>query len=149
MKKSFKSFIINKYFDGSRVDRFLKKKFPDVPQSLFEKNLRKKNITVNNKKVKNLFKLKVDDIVDVYTELKTKKTVRKKIFFSTNDFYELKKNFIFECEDYCILNMITAQAEALISTNNLLNLAGIQNKIMNFMNQGLLLIPVNTRIIIL
>lgn len=104
MKKSFKSFIINKDFDGSRVDRFLKKKFPDVPQSLFEKNLRKKNITVNNKKVKNLFKLKVDDIVDVYTELKTKKTVRKKIFFSTNDFYELKKNLIFECEDYCILN---------------------------------------------
>ncbi len=104
MKKSFKSFIINKDFDGSRVDRFLKKKFPDVPQSLFEKNLRKKNITVNNKKVKNLFKLKIDDIVDVYTELKTKKTVRKKIFFSTNDFYELKKNFIFECEDYCILN---------------------------------------------
>ena len=104
MKKSFKSFIINKDFDGSRVDRFLKKKFPDVPQSLFEKNLRKKNITVNNKKVKNLFKLKVDDIVDVYTELKTKKTVRKKFFFSTNDFYELKKNFIFECEDYCILN---------------------------------------------
>ena len=104
MKKSFKSFIINKDFDGSRVDRFLKKKFPDVPQSLFEKNLRKKNITVNNKKVKNLFKLKIDDIVDVYTELKTKKTVRKKFFFSTNDFYELKKNFIFECEDYCILN---------------------------------------------
>ena len=104
MKKSFKSFIINKDFDGSRVDRFLKKKFPDVPQSLFEKNLRKKNITVNNKKVKNLFKLKIDDIVDVYTELKTKKTVRKKIFFSTNDFYELKKNLIFECEDYCILN---------------------------------------------
>jgi len=104
MRKSFKSFIINKDFDGSRVDRFLKKKFPDVPQSLFEKNFRKKNITVNNKKVKNLFKLKIDDIVDVYTELKTKKTARKKFFFTTNDFNELKKNFIFECEDYCILN---------------------------------------------
>ena len=104
MKKSFKSFIINKDFDGSRVDRFLKKKFPDVPQSLFEKNLRKKNITVNNKKVKNLFKLKIDDIVDVYTELKTKKPARKNFFFTINDFNELKKNFIFECEDYCILN---------------------------------------------
>ena len=104
MKKSFKSFIINKDFDGSRVDRFLKKKFPDVPQSLFEKNLRKKNITVNHKKVKNLFKLKIDDIVDVYTEFKIKKTARKNLFFTTNDFNELKKNFIFECEDYCILN---------------------------------------------
>ena len=41
MKKSFKSFIINKDFDGSRVDRFLKKNFR-CPQSLFEKNLRKK-----------------------------------------------------------------------------------------------------------
>ena len=81
MKKSFKSFIINKDFDGSRVDRFLKKKFPDVPQSLFEKNFKKKNITVNNKKVKNLFKLKVDDIVDVYTELKTKDHFKKNFFF--------------------------------------------------------------------
>ena len=104
MKKSFKSYIINKDFDGSRVDRFLKKKFPDVPQSLFEKNLRKKNITVNNKKVKNLFKLKIDDIVDVYTEFKTKKTDRKKTFFTISDFNKLKKNFIFECDDYCILN---------------------------------------------
>ena len=104
MKKPFKSFIINKDFDGSRVDRFLKKKFPDVPQSLFEKNFRKKNITVNNKKVKNLFKLKINDIVDIYTELKTKTATRKKNFFSINDFNELKKNFIFECDDYCILN---------------------------------------------
>ena len=35
--------------------------------------------------------------------IKKKKTVRKKSFFP-NDFNELKKNFIFECEDYCILN---------------------------------------------
>ena len=80
MKKSFKSFIVNKDFDGSRVDRFLKKNSLDVPQSLFEKNFRKKNITVNNKKVKNLFKLKIDDIVDIYTELKKKK-LKKKFFF--------------------------------------------------------------------
>ena len=104
MKKPFKSFIVNKDFEGSRVDRFLKKQFPNVPQSLFEKNLRKKNITVNKQKVKNLFKLKINDIIDIYTELKTKTVTRKKFFFSSNDFNELKKNFIFECDDYCILN---------------------------------------------
>ena len=105
MKKPFKSFIINKDFDGSRVDRFLKKQFPNIPQSLFEKNLRKKNITVNNNKVKNLFKLKINDIIDVYTEIKTKRLEGlKKNFFLLNDFNELKKNFIFECDDYCILN---------------------------------------------
>ena len=80
MKKPFKSFIVDKDFEGSRVDRFLKKKFPNIPQSLFEKNLRKKNIKVNNKKVKNLFKLKVDDIVHIYTEIKIRTTEKKKNF---------------------------------------------------------------------
>ena len=50
MKKPFKSFIIDKDFDGSRVDRFLKKQFTNMPQSLFEKNFRKKNITVNSRR---------------------------------------------------------------------------------------------------
>ncbi len=105
MRKPIRSFIINKDFDSSRVDKFLKKQFPNIPQSLFEKNLRKKNITVNNKKVKNLFKLSINDIVDVYTELKINTSInKKKSFFNINDFNEIKKNFIFECEDYCILN---------------------------------------------
>ncbi len=104
MKKPFKSFTVNKDFEGSRVDRFLKKQFPDIPQSFFEKNFRKKNITVNNKKVKSLLKLKIDDIIEIYTELKTKTVKPKKNLFSTNDINELKKNFIFECEDYCVLN---------------------------------------------
>ena len=103
MKKPLKSFVVNKDFDGSRVDRFLKKQFPNIPQSLFEKNFRKKKITVNNKKVKNLFKLKIDDIVDVYIDFKIKHVSQRKNF-STIDYNELKKNFIFECNDYCILN---------------------------------------------
>ena len=104
MKKPFKSFIINKDFDGSRVDRFLKKQFYNIPQSLFEKNLRKKNITVNNKKVKNLFKLKIDDVVDIFTEFKIENIIEKKNYSNSKDVKELKKNFIFECKDYCILN---------------------------------------------
>ena len=104
MKKPFKSFVVNKDFEGSRVDRFLKKQYPNIPQSLFEKNFRKKNITVNNKKVKNLFRLKIDDIIDIHIELKKKTISKKKISFSSYDFNHLKKNFIFECEDYCILN---------------------------------------------
>ena len=103
MKKPLESFIINKDFEDSRVDRFLKKQYPNTPQSLFEKNFRKKNITVNNKKVKNLFRLKINDIVDIYIDFKIK-TISKKKNFSTSDYDELKKSFIFECEDYCILN---------------------------------------------
>ena len=104
MKKLFKSFTVNKDFEGSRVDRFLKKQFINIPQSFFEKNFRKKNITVNNKKVKSLLKLKIGDIIEIYTELKAKSNKPKKKIFSSNDYNELKKNFIFECEDYYILN---------------------------------------------
>tara|TARA_B100000963_G_scaffold358315_1_gene382664 strand:- start:7566 stop:8432 length:867 start_codon:yes stop_codon:yes gene_type:complete len=105
MKKPFKSFVVNKDFEGSRVDRFLKKQFPNIPQSLFEKNLRKKNIKVNQKKVKNLYKLRIDDIIDIFTELKIEtKLNKKKSSFKIDEFKDLKKNFIFECEDYCILN---------------------------------------------
>ena len=50
MKKPLKSFVVNKDFEGSRVDRFLKKQFPYIPQSLLEKNLRKKN-TLASKRI--------------------------------------------------------------------------------------------------
>ena len=56
MRKAIKSFVIDKDFNGSRVDRFIKKQFPNVPQSLLEKNFRKKNITVNRQKVKSLYR---------------------------------------------------------------------------------------------
>ena len=105
MRKAIKSFVIDKDFNGSRVDRFIKKQFPNVPQSLLEKNFRKKNITVNRQKVKSLYKLSLDDIVEIFTELKVDTLInKKKYFFNQNDFNELKKNFIFECDDYCILN---------------------------------------------
>jgi len=105
MKKPLRSFVINKDFEGSRVDRFLKKQFPNIPQSLFEKNLRKKKITVNNKKVKNLFKLELNDVVSIFTELKIENKInKKKQIFNINDYNQLKKNFVFECEDYCVLN---------------------------------------------
>ena len=93
MKKPLKSFVIDKDFEGSRVDRFLKKQFPNIPQSLFEKNL-KKNITVNNKKVKNLFKLEINDIVNIFTELKIDNKInKKKQIFNINDYNDELKKF--------------------------------------------------------
>ena len=64
----------------------------------------KGKVYLNNKKVKNLFRLKIDDIIDIHIELKKKTISKKKISFSSYDFNHLKKNFIFECDDYCILN---------------------------------------------
>jgi len=50
MNKVVKSYKIDRDFMDTRLDRFIKIKISKLPQSLIEKNLRKKNILVNKKK---------------------------------------------------------------------------------------------------
>ena len=47
-----KLFLISEEFVNSRLDRWFRKNVCELPQSLIEKNIRKKNIKVNNKKKK-------------------------------------------------------------------------------------------------
>ncbi len=46
-------------FSGMRIDRFLRKYFVTIPQSLIEKNLRNGKIKLNKKELKVLIKLKI------------------------------------------------------------------------------------------
>ena len=72
-------------FEGSRFDRWFKRKINKVPQSLLEKYLRKGKIKVNNKKIKSSQKLKKNDQVFLYN-----------IFFSNNNTTNIKKTYIIE-----------------------------------------------------
>ena len=56
-----KIFIVKKDFVNSRIDRWIKRNIRQVPQSLIEKSLRNKNVTINKLKVKSSYKLKIDD----------------------------------------------------------------------------------------
>ena len=47
-----KFFLIKPDFINSRLDRWFRRNICDVPQSLIEKNIRKGNIKINNKKKK-------------------------------------------------------------------------------------------------
>ena len=47
-----KEYIIEPDYTNARLDRWLKKNVCNIPQSLIEKNIRKGNIKVNNKKEK-------------------------------------------------------------------------------------------------
>lgn len=58
--------IINKNDAGQRIDRFLKKYFEKANLSFIYKNLRKKNIVVNGKKVVPEFVLSEGDIIEMY-----------------------------------------------------------------------------------
>ena len=46
-----KSFTVNKNDSGQRLDRVLLKMFPSLPRSLMYKEIRKKNIKINKKKM--------------------------------------------------------------------------------------------------
>ena len=51
-----KSFIIDSRFQNMRLDRFLRSKFGNIPQSFIEKCLRNGKIKLNKKRLKVLLK---------------------------------------------------------------------------------------------
>ena len=53
-------------FSGMRIDRFLRKYFVSIPQSLIEKNLRNGKIKLNQKKVKSSQKVRTDDKISFF-----------------------------------------------------------------------------------
>lgn len=61
-----KSFTVNQNDAGQRLDRFLSKACPALPQGLIFKLLRKKDIKVNGKRAEGSFRLSEGDLVDVY-----------------------------------------------------------------------------------
>ena len=62
----FKSFKIDKMSIDMRIDRWIKYKIGKIPQSLIEKELRKGNIKLNDKRVKSSTKLKLNDEIKIY-----------------------------------------------------------------------------------
>ena len=70
--------------ENQRLDKFLKKSFSSLTQSFIEKNLRKKNILVNNKTSKAKYLINKDDLIiiknfskEIYANNQIKKTNKK------------------------------------------------------------------------
>ena len=99
-----KIYYIKDDFINARLDRWFRKNICEIPQSLIEKNIRKKNIRVNNKKEKSSYKLKKNDQITVnifdykpnkISKFKEKYTPSKKELSSTsNIFIENNENFV-------------------------------------------------------
>ena len=56
---------IHQSSEDQRLDKFLKREFSNLNQSFIEKNLRKKNILLNNNKVKSKYLLKENDEIKI------------------------------------------------------------------------------------
>ena len=61
-----KSFTIEKNDAGQRLDKYLTKSFPNLPQTLMYKYIRIKRIKVNGKRAEISTRLAVGDVVDLY-----------------------------------------------------------------------------------
>ena len=61
-----KSYIVDSTYNNMRLDRWLRNKIGNIPQSLVEKSLRSGKVRVNKKKVKSSFKVKTNDKIDIF-----------------------------------------------------------------------------------
>ena len=75
-----KKFInVDNTFSGMRIDRFLRKYFVSIPQSLIERNLRNGKIKLNSKKIKSSTKVKNNDLIELFNfDVKKSIIVKKK-----------------------------------------------------------------------
>ena len=99
-----KIFVTTEDFVNSRLDRWFRRNIFDVPQSILEKNIRKGNIKVNNKKKSSSYKLLLNDKIIIYNlklvankhrkESLPYKPTKKDITTSTNIILENNENFV-------------------------------------------------------
>ena len=80
-----KSFTVDSTFNDMRLDRFLRNKIGNIPQSLIEKNLRAGNIKLNKKKVKSSIKVKTNDKIVFFNFDYKEVIIQKKIKFEPSD----------------------------------------------------------------
>ena len=73
-----KSYIVDSTYNNMRLDRWLRNKIGNIPQSLIEKYLRSGKIKINKKKVKSSFKVKTNDKIDIFNLNFKEKIIQKK-----------------------------------------------------------------------
>tara|TARA_Y100000992_G_scaffold277856_1_gene222987 strand:- start:224 stop:1096 length:873 start_codon:yes stop_codon:yes gene_type:complete len=89
-----------------RLDRYLRNKLGNIPQSLIEKNLRSGKIKLNNKKTKSSIKVNTNDRIDLYNFNFQEKIIQKKIKFNpTNQIIKANEDLIIDDnENFIVLN---------------------------------------------
>ena len=91
-----------------RVDKWLKRNFSTLKQSFIEKNIRKGNIKINTKKTSSNYRLKLNDIIEIFNySIDTYKNINKSV--NKKEIPSKYKKFfmssiLFENSDFIILD---------------------------------------------
>ena len=114
--------IVNNY--NQRLDKYLKYKYTSLTQGFIEKNIRKKNILINNSSTKANYQVKLNDdlkILNFHEKLyKNKIIFKKNIKIPKETFAEFNRSIIFENNDFIVLNkwsQIATQGGSKIKTS--------------------------------
>ena len=92
-------------YHDMRIDRWVKKKIFNVPQSLIEKSLRQGKIKVNNLIVKSAYKLKYKDKIYLYNFNPETTLLNKKKYVPTKrDIYSSESFIIENNENFVVIN---------------------------------------------
>jgi len=101
-----KSYIVDSTYNNMRLDRWLRNKIGNLPQSLIEKSLRSGKIKINKKKVKSSIKVKTNDKIDIFNfEFKENIIQKKKTFNPSNEIIKSNEDLIIDDnENFIVLN---------------------------------------------
>ena len=93
---------------NQRLDKYLKHQYTSLTQGFIEKNIRKKNILINNSSTKANYIVKLNDELKILnfheTLYKNKIIFKKKIKIPKEILNQFKRSIIFENNDYIVLN---------------------------------------------
>ena len=102
-----KKFEVEKDFHNTRFDRWFKNKVLDIPQGLIEKIIRKSQAKVNGKKTKSSYRVKENDIIEIFNIDKIKKTEKNLItqYIPSHTERDKYEDFIIENnENFIVIN---------------------------------------------
>ena len=101
-----KSYIVDSTYNNMRLDRWLRNKIGNLPQSLIEKSLRSGKVKINKKKVKSSFKVKTNDKIDIFNlNFEDKIIQKKKLFNPSNQVIKSNEELIIDDnENFIVLN---------------------------------------------
>ena len=103
-----KIIIIDSNSADQRIDRFLKRIFDNISQSFIEKNLRKKNILLNQHLTKSNQIIKVDDKItiknfskEIYQKFEKKKSI---LNINKSHITNFKQSILYENDNFLIID---------------------------------------------
>ena len=148
---------IDSNFANQRIDKFLKRQYTKLTQSFIEKNLRKKNILINDQLIKANYLVKVGDKIkiknyskEVYSKFEKKNNQIKISKFIKSNF---KKSILYENDNFLIIDKWSGIAtqggtNIILSVDNIIKSISLDYNLVHRLDKetsGLLIIAKNLK----